>query len=113
MKPAIYINPEGVVCYIAECPEEPKVREVNQFMYPDERKRVNDKNYEYHKSLAAAKQSAVPFEDQEDIYILYSVTDKENIKPNSIHPFPAGFLALINHKGKAVLFEAPKEKPTK
>jgi hypothetical protein len=61
---AIYINPEGTVCYIADCPEEPKFDIVPNADTSDY-EMADEQREDYENSLAAAKASAVPFEDQE------------------------------------------------
>lgn len=55
--PALYIDPQGVIRYIAECPEEPEL--------------TGDVDVDRHISgryayrIAAAKESSIPFQDQE------------------------------------------------
>jgi hypothetical protein len=54
MTPSIYIDPSGVIRYIENCPEEPKSCSEQSV-----------ESYQaWHRAIQAAKDSAVPFEDQ-------------------------------------------------
>lgn len=99
MKPSIYINPEGIVCYIAHCPEEPKISDFSQ--YEKSLAQLELKMREYNKALTAAKASAVRFEDQTlsrtlcykfGVYPGGEVSTHRiplPIPEDSIHPFPS------------------------
>lgn len=101
MKPSIYINPEGIVCYMPECPEEPEYKNLGHYAYAERRANINfqQAKEKYEEQLAAAKASAVRFEDEDWLLVtmLLWENDDENrllsqwLSENSdtIHPFPS------------------------
>lgn len=94
MNPKIYINPEGVACYIADCPEEPQVcmdYVINSCLY--DVCICHDKLKAYERMIAAAKQSAVPFIAGS----LCKIGGLENAESGTFHPFPSGCKVEILH----------------
>jgi len=102
MNPAFYISPSGIVKYIENLPEEPKLCfyfNPNHTFHPHCEHSYNvpcacNEQYSlYLKSVQAAKDSAVEFSDQ--VGTIKLIRDYElqkgrlaTFKPDTIHPFP-------------------------
>lgn len=88
---ALYIDENGVVRYIAECPEEPKVcmaYVINSCLY--DVCKCHDDQKAYERALAAAKQSAIEFSDPPFAISVLQDADLEIVR-DKVYPLPTGW----------------------
>jgi len=88
MNPKFYIDQQGIVKYIADCPEEPQVcmaYVIKSCLYTACTCDPLQKQYE--RDLQAAKDSAVPFVAGS----ICKIGGLNNAKPDSLHPLPDNY----------------------
>lgn len=84
--PAIYIDPQGVIKYIADCPD-------SNAIWTDD--------FSYENRLQAAKDSAVIFQDQNIVkYVIENGQVTLQCLLDTIHPIPDGYSVEMREESR-------------